>query len=131
MCIFCQIIAGKLPSYQIYEDDKSLAFLDIKPSNPGHILIIPKKHSASIEDISEADLSHLSKIIKKIGARVKEVLDCQAYNIVLNNGVLAGQEILHLHFHIIPRYQNDGLKCFTSGKYQSGEIEDLQAKLKF
>ncbi len=129
MCIFCQIIEKKIPAKIILEDEKTLAFLDIKPVNPGHILIVPKKHYASIEEISEEDLCAVSLMLKKMGKRIKEKLGYKGYNVNLNNDKLAGQEIPHLHFHLIPRLANDGLKLWPQNQYKEGEAEEILSKL--
>lgn len=129
MCIFCSIVKGEIPSYKIYEDDKVLAFLDIKPVNPGHCLVIPKKHLENIEEIDEEYLSHLVKIVKKIGNKIKNNLNVLGYNVQVNNDPIAGQEIAHLHFHIIPRQKNDNLKLFPQKNYNSGEAEEIVKKL--
>jgi histidine triad (HIT) family protein len=130
MCIFCKIIAGEIPTNKIYEDEAIFAFLDREPLNPGHTLIIPKAHSTSLEEISEADLTKLVLVAKKLGRRLKEKLGYPAYNFSLNNGVESGQEIPHLHFHLIPRRADDGLKPWPRKKYQAGEAEEIAAKLK-
>lgn len=131
MCVFCKIVKGELPAYKIYEDDKSLAFLDIKPTKVGHTLVIPKNHSATIEEASEEDLMHLTKVIKKVGARLKDKLGCPAYNIILNNGKEADQEIEHIHFHLIPREEQSQFRSLPKIEYKSGQIEDLKELLEF
>jgi histidine triad (HIT) family protein len=130
MCIFCQIIAGKIPSYKIYEDDKTIAFLDIKPVNPGHVLVIPKNHVSNLEKINEDDLKALILVVKKIGQLLQDKLNCPAYNVILNNGEIAGQEISHLHFHLIPRFKGDGLKHFPHKEYTLGEVDEIVKKLR-
>ncbi len=129
MCIFCQIVKGEIPCYKIYEDDKVLVFLDIKPVNPGHCLVIPKKHLENIEEIDEEYLSHLVIIVKKIGNKIKNNLNVLGYNVQVNNDPVAGQEIPHLHFHIIPRHKNDNLKLFPQKNYNTGEAEEIVKKL--
>ncbi len=129
MCIFCQIIAKEIPCYQVYEDEKTLAFLDIKPVNPGHTLVIPKIHFANLEEIPERELQALILIVKKIGQMLKTKLNIPGYNIVLNNDSVAGQEIPHLHFHIIPRHENDNLKLFPQAKQTMLAAEDILKKL--
>ena len=131
MCLFCKIIKGEIPTNKIYEDDKVFAFLDVKPVNPGHTLVIPKKHVANIEEIEEEDLKALIVAVKKIGLRLKEKLPCPAYNIIQNNGPVAGQEIMHLHFHIVPRFEGDGLKHFPHQEYGLGEAENIRERVKF
>jgi histidine triad (HIT) family protein len=129
MCVFCQIVEKKIPAKIIIENEKTLAFLDIKPVNPGHILIIPKKHYSNIEEISKEDLCALSLMLKKMGKKIKDKLGYDGYNVNLNNDEIAGQEISHLHFHLIPRRKNDGLKLWPQGEYKKGEAEEILSKL--
>ncbi|MFA5023559.1 MAG: HIT family protein [Patescibacteria group bacterium] len=130
MCIFCKIINQEIPCYRVYEDDKVLAFLDIEPVNPGHILVLPKIHYQNFEDINETDLSALILTVKKIGKLLKDKLGVDGYNVHENNNPIAGQEIPHLHFHIIPRYAGDGLGHWPGKSYQPGEAEEIIKKLK-
>ena len=130
MCIFCKIVAGEIPSYKIYEDEQVLAFLDIAPVNPGHTLVVPKKHYANLEEAPEEVLCALMKAIKKIGVQMKSGLGVAGYNIMENNDQVAGQIIPHLHFHIIPRKSGDGLELWPQGKYAEGEAEKTVEKLK-
>ena len=129
-CIFCKIIAGEIPSYKVYEDDNVFAFLDIAPVNVGHTLVIPKKHYENMEDISEEELCNLARVVKRIGKSIKEGLGVKGYNININNKEVAGQNVPHLHFHIIPREEGDGLKLWSQGKYNEGEAEKAVNKIK-
>lgn len=129
MCIFCQIIAKEIPCHQVYEDEKTLAFLDIKPVNPGHTLVIPKVHVANLEEIESEDLQALMLVVKKIGRMLKDKLNISGYNLVVNNDPVAGQEVSHLHFHIIPRHENDNLKLFPQAKQTMLATEDILKKL--
>jgi len=130
MCIFCQIINGEIPAHKVYEDEKTLAFLDIKPVHPGHILVVPKRHFANLEDIEEDDLMAVSLTMKKMGKLIKEKLAYEGYNACTNNDPVSGQEIPHLHFHLIPRIKGDGLNAWTQKAYNEGEAEIIAAKLK-
>ncbi len=129
MCIFCQIIKKEIPAKIIFENEKTLAFLDIKPVNPGHILVIPKKHYSTIEEISEEDLCAVSLTLKKMGKNIKDKLGYEGYNVSLNNDPIAGQEIAHLHFHVIPRRENDGLKLWPQEEYKEGKADEILSKL--
>jgi histidine triad (HIT) family protein len=129
-CIFCKIINGTIPSYKVYEDEDTLAFLDIGPVNYGHTLVISKQHVENIEEISEELLSKVVKIVKKVGKSIKENLGASGYNVTVNNDPIAGQIIPHLHFHIIPRAEGDGLELWPQGKYADGEAEELLKKLR-
>lgn len=130
MCIFCKIIAKEIPSHQVYEDEKALVFLDIKPVNPGHLLVIPKKHYQNFEEISETDLQDLILVVKKMGARLKEKLGVAGYNITVNNDPVSGQAVPHLHIHLIPRHQGDGHVEWPQSSYAPGEVERIVERLK-
>lgn len=129
-CIFCKIVNGEIPSYKVYEDDNTLAFLDIAPVNPGHTLVIPKKHYANFEEIPEEDLCELIKVVKKVGQSIKEGLGVEGYNVMENNDPIAGQIIPHIHFHVIPRLGGDGLKLWRQSEYKEGEAEETLNKIK-
>lgn len=129
MCIFCQIINKEIPAKIILENDLALAFLDIKPVHPGHSLVIPKRHFSTIEEISEKDLVAVILMLKQVAKKIKDNLNYPGYNIQLNNDKVAGQEVAHLHFHIIPRLENDGLKLWPQREYQEEEAESILAKL--
>lgn len=129
-CIFCKIIAGEISSYKIYEDDFVLSFLDIAPINPGHTLVIPKKHIANMEDVDEKTLCQIMKVVKKIGEAIKNGLGVAGYNIFENNDPVAGQIVPHLHFHIVPRVEDDNLSTWPQRKYIEDEAEKVLAKIK-
>ncbi|KAF2665071.1 HIT-like protein [Microthyrium microscopicum] len=98
-CIFCRIIKGELPSFKIFESDKTLAFLDINPLSHGHTLIIPKHHGVSLTDIPDDSLTEVLSVAKKVALAVK----AENWNLLQNNGRLAHQEVDHVHFHVIPK----------------------------
>ena len=129
-CIFCKIIAGEIPSFKVYEDENILAFLDIAPVNPGHTLIVPKKHYINMEEIPEGELVRLAIAIKKIGKAMKDNLRAEGYNIMENNDPISGRIVPHLHFHVIPRRQGDDLHLWSQGKYKEGEAEEVVKKIK-
>ena len=129
MCLFCKIVSGEIPCSKVYEDDESLAFLDIAPVHKGHILVIPKKHYANLEEIPGGELQSLILIVKKCGLMLKEKLACAGYNVSENNDPVAGQEIPHLHFHLIPRLEGDGLASWRKEQYLPGEMAAVLKKL--
>jgi histidine triad (HIT) family protein len=106
-CIFCAIVEGKLPSYKVYENHKVLAFLDLNPSAKGHTLIIPKAHEARIENLTQKDAEALFITIYKLISPIQRAMGAPACTIGVNNGKEAGQEIPHIHVHIIPRKLGD------------------------
>ena len=101
-CIFCKIIDGSIPSKTIYEDEIVKAFLDINPLNPGHTLIIPKKHYKDFDDIDLETLTHIMKVAKELKLRIEDKLNPNGVRLLQNNGVL--QEVKHFHLHLIPSY---------------------------
>jgi histidine triad (HIT) family protein len=129
-CVFCKIVEGTVPSTKIFEDDEVYAFLDIAPINPGHTLVVPKKHSKDITDISDEYLCNVIKKVKKIAVHIKDALDLEGFNISLNNGEIAGQTVPHTHFHIIPRHRNDNMKNWPHKDYRDGEAEKVAKKIR-
>jgi histidine triad (HIT) family protein len=129
-CIFCKIVKGEIPSSKIYEDEEVLAFMDLFPVNRGHALIIPKEHYENLLEMDEEIVAKVSKIVRKVAEAVKKGVNAEGINISQSNGKVAGQEIMHTHFHVIPRFKEDELKMWPSRKYQDGEIEEYNDKIK-
>ncbi len=129
-CIFCKIIDGEIPSSKIYEDDNVYAFLDIGPVKKGHSLVIPKGHYPTLDDIPEDKLKDVIIATKKVANAVRLATGCDGYNIVQNNYPASGQVVHHLHFHIIPRNDHDGLPAWPAGKYSEGEMDKMLEKVK-
>lgn len=110
-CIFCQIVAGEIPSARIYEDEQVLAFLDITQVTKGHTLVIPKQHSRNLLEMDATTARHLFSLVPRIAHHLKERLGASGLNMVNNNEELAGQTVFHTHIHLLPRFdQNDGLQ---------------------
>jgi histidine triad (HIT) family protein len=128
-CIFCKIIAGELPSVKLYEDEKTIAFLDIYPVAKGHTLIIPKNHSATLYDISIEDAEAVGATVSRVAKTVKKVLKCDGVNVYQGNERAAMQEIFHVHFHVIPRFEDDGI-VFMAQKSELQEDPEITSKLK-
>ena len=128
-CIFCKIIRGEIPCSKIYEDKEFLAFLDIKPINKGHVLVIPKVHCKNLLDFPRAEETDLVEFIKKVAAAVIKATKADGFNLGMNNGEAAGQIVHHAHFHIIPRFHNDGLQNWPHKQYAEGEMQQLQKKI--
>ncbi len=106
-CVFCAIVEGRIPSHKVYEDEKTLAFLDIHPSAPGHTLVIPKAHLARVEDLPEEDARSIFTALHGIVGRIQEAVGAPASTIGINNGRESGQEVPHVHIHVIPRNRGD------------------------
>jgi len=129
-CIFCKIIGGEIAASKVYEDDDTLAFLDVMPISRGHTLLIPKAHSENLAGTSAEVMEKIGPAIQKVSAAVAAATDAGGVNLVLASGEAAGQEVPHLHFHIIPRHTGDGLRFDTNrGKYNAGEMERWRKKI--
>lgn len=127
-CIFCKIVKGEIPSYKIYEDEHTFAFLDISKDAYGHTLVVPKVHSDNIFDTDNSELKYVISTVQKISNHYKS-LGFDGINIINNNNSCAEQSVFHLHFHIIPRLPNDGLKIFPNLQSQNLNLEEIQKKL--
>ncbi len=101
-CVFCEIVAGRAPAHKVYEDDATLAFLDLFPLTRGHLLVIPKKHGARLTDFGPPEQAAVLRTLEKMCRRAERLTS--DYNVGLNAGARAGQIVFHMHFHLIPRY---------------------------
>ncbi len=108
-CIFCEILAGRKPASFIHRDDRCCAFLDIRPVNPGHTLIIPVAHAACLSELDADTGAHMFLIAQNIAAGLrKSGIRCEGINLFLADGAVAGQEVFHVHLHVVPRFRGDG-----------------------
>jgi len=107
-CLFCKIIKKEIPAEIIYEDEKTLAVLDIAPRAPGHAMVLPKTHCETILDLPENEINPLFSSVKKVTRLIQKSLKPEGFTIGINHGKISGQAINHLHIHIIPRFKNDG-----------------------
>ena len=107
-CIFCRIVEGDLPSRTVFEDERVIAFLDANPLAEGHTLVIPKEHHADLQSLPEDLAAHLFGALHRLVPIVENAVDADGSNVAFNNGPAAGQEVPHVHGHIIPRFENDG-----------------------
>ena len=130
-CIFCKIVAGEIPATIIYNDDDVLAFMDIGPVIKGHVLVIPKNHYDPIMNTPDEVVSKLYVVAKRIAQAEMNGLDADGVNIIQNNGDAAGQEVPHIHVHVIPRFNNDGHHWnWNAKRYESAEeMNELAKKL--
>lgn len=129
-CIFCKIVGGEIPSFKVYEDGDTLAFLDIKPNNPGHTLVVPKKHSENLYDIDDHSLAATIRTAQKVARAIKLAMAADGINLAMNNESAAGQVIFHPHFHIIPRFKEDGYHPWPQKAYKEGEAENIAEKIR-
>ncbi|AMJ42265.1 Protein hit [bioreactor metagenome] len=124
-CIFCKILNGDIPSATIYEDEEFKAILDRFPANEGHVLILPKEHSANIFEIDPQLAGRLFTLATKIAREMKRILGFEHMNVMQNNGTVAGQTVYHFHLHLIPRYENDSITI----AYQPMDLTDEQISI--
>lgn len=117
-CIFCKIIKGEIPSHKVYEDENVIAFLDANPTSKGHTLVVPKEHVENIHEASEMD--YMWGAIVEVSNAVKDAFGAEGLNISQNNGEIAGQEVMHMHFHVTPRYTGDEIEI----EYDREELEE-------
>jgi histidine triad (HIT) family protein len=111
-CVFCKVARKQAPASYVYEDENVLAFLDIRPLNEGHTLVIPKEHYVTIFEVPEELVAHLHRIVKRVALAVRESTKADGISIIQQNGKAAGQEIFHMHVHVIPRYEGQKLPRF-------------------
>lgn len=123
-CIFCKIIAGQIPCVKVFEDDRSLALMDINPRSDGHCLIIPKTHAPTLFDIREEDLVAVAHTAKKVAMAIKRSLVPDGMLVYQLNGKVAMQLVNHFHLHLVPRWENDGVDL-THG-FQPGNMEKIR-----
>jgi histidine triad (HIT) family protein len=120
-CIFCKIVAGEIPCHKVYESDTVLSFLDIAPVRKGHLLVIPKEHFEDILVTPEALGADFMTALKRLGEALMQGLGAAGFNIGVNTKKPAGQMVFHVHWHIIPRAEGDGLTLWGQGAYDNAE----------
>jgi histidine triad (HIT) family protein len=133
-CVFCRIVNGTTPESVVYADEKVLAFMDIQPVNPGHVLIIPKVHASGLSDLDEETGAHLFKVGMRIAGAVKRSgVKCEGVNLLLSDGRAAFQEVFHVHLHVIPRFEGDNLHISFGRKYslrpERSELDKIAGRI--
>jgi len=119
-CIFCDILAGVAPAQFVYRDEMCVAFMDIRPINPGHVLVVPRVHAALLSELDEAYVGHMLQVAQRVDAALRASgLQCEGVNLFLADGRPAGQEVKHVHLHVIPRFHGDGHHLRFSSAYSS------------
>lgn len=129
-CLFCKIVAKELPAHIVYEDDATLAFLDIHPVNPGHVLVVPKKHATNIFDVDPESWSRVAEAARTVAIALEDALQADGVNLMMNNREHAGQVINHPHVHLIPRYKGDGLRLWPHKEYKKDEADAVKEKIR-
>src|SRR5918997_2301664 len=109
-CLFCKIVAGEIPATRVREDERTVAFMDINPATRGHLLVIPREHSADLTEVGPEDLAACMAAAQELAVQVKEKLGADGVNLLNSCGRAAWQTVLHFHLHVIPRYDADPLR---------------------
>jgi histidine triad (HIT) family protein len=129
-CLFCKIVAGEIPSTRVDEDERTVAFMDINPATPGHLLVIPREHSADLLEVPEEDLDAVMRMARKLAGRVQERLGADGVNLLNSCGREAWQTVFHFHIHVIPRYAGDPLRLpWVPGPGDRDEIAAAARKI--
>ena len=129
-CVFCQIVSGKIQAKKVYEDDNVLAILDINPANPGHTLLLTKEHYSIMPQLPDDEVAHVFMAVKSLSNSMLRSIDAQGTNIIVANGIAAGQRAQHFMVHIIPRKDNDGVNFVLPQKtIEQKEIESIGNRL--
>ena len=129
-CVFCEIVAGQIPALKVFEDEFTLSFVDIGPLAEGHLLVIPKQHFETLHDMDPDEVAAITRHLPRLGQAVMKAVSAQGYNVLQNNGKVSGQEVPHVHFHIIPRVAADGLGYrWNAKKYPEGRAEEVRRKI--
>ena len=122
-CIFCKIVNEEIPCYKLAENDNAIAFLDIMPITKGHFIVIPKKHFEFAEDAPEELMANLMTLATQLAAAAKKTLKCDGINFIINSGKHAWQIVPHVHLHVVPRYNDDGI----SWPWPQGKLDNETA----
>ncbi len=130
-CTFCAIVEGRSPAEVVFEDEETMAFMDIHPANPGHTLVIPKRHARDIYELNEETAAAVMRTAVKVAKAIKEALKPDGVNLLQSNGSAAGQVVPHFHMHIIPRWHGDGLRLARPPLVRkTAVIKDTAAKIR-
>lgn len=134
-CVFCDILRGESPASIVYQDDVCTAFMDIQPVNPGHVLVIPNRHAAFLADMDEDTGAHLFRVAQRLASALRKTqIECEGVNLFLADGEAAGQEIIHVHLHVFPRFKDDGFGFTFRSTYtnrpQRAELDTLAQQIR-
>lgn len=125
-CIFCSIVAGDIPSYTVHEDDDTFAFLDVNPLSRGHTLVVPKAHHSRVEELPDDLGDALFGRAHRLAPAVESAVDAEGITIAVNDGEAAGQEVMHVHVHLIPRFDDDGVGAVHSLRWDRPQLSDAE-----
>ena len=129
-CIFCKLANGEIPTATLYEDDDFRVILDAGPAVKGHALILPKEHYANLYELDDEEAAKVLPLAKKMITKLTDILGCDGYNLVQNNGEAAGQTVFHFHLHMIPRYKDDGVGLtWKMGELTEEDKNDILSRM--
>lgn len=129
-CIFCRIIAGEIPCDKLYEDETTMAFVDITPVNLGHALVVPKSHHDNLLVTPDESCADIMRTVRRVAKATLAVTGAQAFNLGVNTGAEAGQVVMHTHFHVMPRHAGDGLTHWPKKTLTREEMAETAAKVR-
>ena len=130
-CIFCKLANGEIPTATLYEDDDFRVILDAGPAAKGHALILPKEHYANLYELDDEVAAKVLPLAKKMITKLTDILGCDGYNLVQNNGEAAGQTVFHFHMHLIPRYEGDDVTVKWEGhSMDADEMDQLRRDIR-
>jgi len=130
-CVFCKIATGEIPCLKLFEDEDCLAFLDIGPLAEGHALLIPKRHYQSLADLPGAQLGRMAAHLPRLAAAIVQATEAEGFNVLQNDGQVAGQVVPHVHIHVVPRRPGDSLGYrWNAGSYPAGRAEELCTEIR-
>jgi histidine triad (HIT) family protein len=130
-CVFCKIVAGQIPSTRVYEDEHTLAFMDIGHVNPGHTLVAVKKHAANLYEMDEAQAAAVAKASRRVALAIRDAFKPEGLSVYQANGKAAGQTVFHYHVHLLPRHEGDGMELVWPVKNPPREkLEEIAAKIR-
>lgn len=125
-CAFCRILSGKLESSKVAETEDAVAFMDIRPFNAGHVLVIPRRHAAELSDLSEEEAANVFRLVHRVASALpKSGVRCEGYHVSQANGTAAGQEVFHAHFHLVPRFREDSVRLLVDPNRPKYSREEL------
>ena len=129
-CLFCKILRGTLPAAQVLQTDRVIAFLDIQPVNPGHVLLVPRDHHATLSDLPDELAAHAGSLLPRLCRAVRAATGAEALNVIVNHGRQAGQTIDHVHWHVIPRHADDAVRWpWPHARYAGDELNQMRARI--
>ena len=130
-CVFCRIVAGQIPSTRVFEDEHTLAFMDIGQVNPGHVLVAVKKHAANLYELDDAQAAAVARVSARLARAIRNAFGPEGLSVYQANGKAAGQTVFHYHVHLVPRHAGDGMEFTWPAKHPPREkLEEYAAMLR-